>query len=137
LDTYNCLPANKNCAEKWLKDKQHLNNCACLEQKAKETYELFANSLKEKQEKLEKCACETSEKVRINNDDYTKCESCEETITAASKKRVIKNRNDPKFWGLNVAKKVLCGECLTNYQGKMPARKKYLFSEYQKRGYWK
>jgi len=97
LDTYNCLPVNAECARKWLKNKQHLNNCACLEQAAKETYELFANSLREMEEKLRKCACEASEKVRVNSDDYAWCESCEETISVASKKRVIKNRNDPKF----------------------------------------
>lgn len=46
LDNYQCLPV----AAKWLKDKQHLSNCSCLEEEAKELFELFANSLKEKQE---------------------------------------------------------------------------------------
>jgi hypothetical protein len=49
---------------------------------------------------------------------------------------VIKNRNDPKFWGLGVKERVLCLKCLANYQDQMPLRKKYLFNEYQKRGYW-
>src|SRR3954471_12641105 len=64
LENYGCLPVNKNCAEQWLKDSNHLNNCQCLERESKETYELFANSLQENKEKLEKCRCEISNKPR-------------------------------------------------------------------------
>jgi len=55
-----------------------------------------------------------SEKVRVGSDYYAWCESCDKTIEVASKKRVVKNRNDPKFWGLNIKEKVLCGNCLAN-----------------------
>jgi hypothetical protein len=58
-----------NCAKKWLKDRNHLNNCACLEREAKELYLLFANSLKRHQKKLKECQCETSEKVRVDYPD--------------------------------------------------------------------
>lgn len=88
---------NKNCADKWRLDQEHLSNCQCLEVEAKETYLLFANSLREKQEQLKECQCEESEKVRVDSDDYAWCEICGRTIMVASKKRVIKNRNDPKF----------------------------------------
>jgi len=136
LKNYQCLPINKNCAEQWLKDKQHLKNCDCLKQEVKEIHELFSNSLKETEEKLSKCACKTSPKVRISSDYYAWCEKCEVGIPVASKKRVIKNRNDPRFWGLEIKEKILCLKCLANYQEKMLPRKKYLFNEYQKRGYW-
>lgn len=136
LDNYGCLPVNAECARKWLKDKGHLKNCQCLEIEAKKTYELFASSLKEMEEKLRKCACESSEKVRVSSDYYAWCERCEVGIPAASKKRVIKNRNDPKFWGLNIREKVLCGDCLGELVEKMPANKKYTFRKYGKRGYW-
>lgn len=82
---------------KWLKDSQHLKNCACLELAAKEVYELFTNSLKTIENKLKKCSCKTSQKTRVDSDYSTECEKCEETTPAASKKRVIKNRHDPKF----------------------------------------
>ena len=134
-ENFSQLPVNKNCAEKWLKDRNHLNNCDCLEQEAKESYLLFANSLQKSKEKLKECQCETSEKVRVDSDYYAWCEKCGETIKVASKKRVIKNRNDPKFWGLEVKEKILCLKCLVNYQEKMLPRKKYLFNEYLKRGY--
>ena len=135
LERYNCLPANAECAKKWLKDKEHLKNCDCLEKESQELYLLFANSLKRHQQKLKECQCETSEKIRVDSDYYAWCEKCETSIPVASKKRVIKNRNDPKFWGLEIKEKVLCLKCLANYQEKMFPRKKYLFNEYLKRGY--
>jgi hypothetical protein len=64
------LPVNKNCADKWRKDKEHLDNCQCLEQENKETYLLFANSLRKIKEILAKCQCEISEKVRVGSDYY-------------------------------------------------------------------
>jgi hypothetical protein len=99
LERYHNLPIDAECARKWLKNKQHLpNNCACLEQKAQEIYLLFANSLKKNKEKLAKeCQCQVNPKVRVGGDDITWCESCQEVIPVAKKKRVIKNRNDPKF----------------------------------------
>ena len=115
LENYQCLPVNADCARKWLEDKQHLpNTCDCLEKEAKEIHELFASSLQEMEEELRKCACVRSEKVRVSSDDYAWCERCEVGISAASKKRVIKNRNDPRFWGLEVKERVLCGFCLGN-----------------------
>src|SRR6185503_7435887 len=65
LENFSQLPVNKNCAEKWLKDRNHLNNCQCLEQETQELYLLFANSLKESMEKLKECQCEGSKKVRV------------------------------------------------------------------------
>jgi len=68
-----------------------------LELEAKEMVELFTNSLKAIKKKISKCQCKTSPKTRVDSNYYTKCEKCEATISAASKKRVIKNRNDPRF----------------------------------------
>jgi len=136
LENFSQLPVNKNCADKWLKDRNHLNNCQCLEVETKESYLLFTNSLQKSKERLEKeCKCESGSKVRVSSDYYAWCERCGESILAARKKRVIKNRNDPKFWGLEVKEKILCLKCLANYQEKMFPRKKYLFNEYLKRGY--
>lgn len=138
LENYDCLPVNADCAREWLKDKGHLpNKCDCLEREAQETYELFANALREMEEKLKECQCVSSPKVRVSSDNFAWCERCEESIAVASKKRVIRNRNDPRFWGLEVEEKVLCGSCLGKLVEQMPLRKKYLFREYEKREYWK
>lgn len=136
------LPVNKTCADKWLKDKEHLEKCDCLEVEARESYLLFSNSLRELREKLKDCQCEESEKVRVDYLDsegsgWIYCEKCEAKIESVGHHGVIKNRNDPQFWGLEVKKRVLCGFCLGNLIEMMPRRKKYLFWEYGKRGYWK
>jgi hypothetical protein len=140
LEKYGCLPVNANCARKWVENKGHLKNCACLEQEAKEIYELFANSLRKMAEKIKECKCELSNKPRTpyyssDNYGYTYCEKCETRIAGAGKHGIIKNRNNPIFWGLNVKEKVLCLKCLGKFTDKMPLRKRYLFNEYQKRGY--
>jgi hypothetical protein len=134
LETYNCLPVNAECAKKWLKDKKHLDNCQCLELEAKGHYLLVNDNLKRSWEKLKDCQCETSPKVRVSNDNYAWCERCEVGIPAASKKRVIKNRNDPRFWGLNVKEKVLCGKCLEKSKEKMTPLRRAKFNEYRKLG---
>ena len=131
---------NASCADKWLKDRNHLNNCDCLEQEAKNLIDLFTGSLKEMEEKLKKCKCEVSNKPRTPHYDwanygYTYCEKCETTIKGAGKMGIIKNRNDPKFWGLSISEKVLCLNCLKKFQEKMSASKKYTFNKYLKRGY--
>jgi hypothetical protein len=131
---------NAECARKWLKDKEHLKDCDCLEIEAQSLVELFTGSLKEKQEKLKKCQCETNPKTRtpyydISNYGYTYCEKCEERITGAGKHGVIKNRNSSQFWGLNIPEKTLCLNCLGKFQKKMPISKKYTFNKYLKRGY--
>lgn len=127
------LPVDADCARKWLVDNNHLDNCNCLEKKAQELVELFANSLKKKQELLKNCSCKKSEKFRVGSDKYTWCEKCEKTISVASKKRVVKNRNDPRFWGLSIQEKVLCLSCLGEFQEKMPVSKQYTFNKYVKR----
>jgi hypothetical protein len=109
-----------------------LNNCQCLEKETQNLVDLFTGSLKECQEKLAKCSCKTSEKVRVDSDYYAWCEGCEESISVASKKRVIKNRNDPRFWGLEVEEKVLCGNCLENKRENIPPLRKAEFNRYRK-----
>jgi len=87
------------------------------------------------------CECLETEKPRVkyissDGSGWTECERCESIISSAGHHRIIKNRNDPRFWGLEVEEKVLCGKCLGKLVEQMPRRKKYLFKEYGKRGYW-
>ena len=118
--------------------------CSCYyhqeKEKAQEIYELFASSLKEIEEKLKECVCESSPKPRTpyydwKNYGYTYCEKCETTIKGAGKHGVIKNRNNPSFWGLEIKEKVLCLNCLQKFQEKMPISKQYTLNKYLKRGY--
>ncbi|CAG8851864.1 17892_t:CDS:2, partial [Gigaspora margarita] len=105
--TYNCLPIDANCAKKWLKDSNHLDNCQCLAENAQESYLLFTNSLKKDKKRLEK-----------------ECK-CEERIKGAGKTGKIKNR-------LEIKEKVLCGKCLEKNKEKMPPLRKAEFNRYRK-----
>jgi hypothetical protein len=86
---------------------------------------------------LKECKCETSEKVRVDYLDsvgsgWTYCEKCEARIESAGHHGVIKNRNSPNFWGLEVKEKVLCGNCLESKKEDMPSLKKSEFNRYRK-----
>ncbi len=135
LENYGCLPVNKKCADEWAKDKKHLSNCVCLEQEAQENYLLVNDNLKRCQEQLKECGCEVNPKVRVDSDNFAWCERCKVSISVASKKRVIKNRNDPRFWGVSSVYKILCLGCLGGFYGKMEERQRKKWREYRRRGY--
>lgn len=85
------------------------------------------------------CQCLESEKVRVkyfNSDGsgWTECERCERVIKSAGHHRVVKNRNDVRFWGLNIKERILCGECLERKKGDMPPLRKAEFNRYRKKG---
>lgn len=135
LENFSYLPVNEKCAREWLRNREHLKDCDCLEREVKELVELFGGSLEEMKERLKECKCKKSEKIRVDSDYSTECEKCDKNIAVASKKRVIKNRNDPRFWGLEVKEKVLCLSCLGKLTEKMPVSKRYRLNKYLKRGY--
>jgi hypothetical protein len=134
LEKFQCLPVNADCAREWAKDRNHLASCQCLEIEAEKHYSLVNENLKVSRTKFRECQCVKSKKVRVSGDYYAWCDICEEGIKAASKKRVVKNRNDPRFWGLEVSEKILCGDCLVRFRVKMPAKRRAKFTEYRKLG---
>jgi hypothetical protein len=88
------------------------------------------------------CQCLKTEKPRVkyissDGSGWISCEGakCERIISSAGHHRTIRNRNDPKFWGLETKEKVLCLGCLGNLVEKMEANKKYVFNKYRKRRY--
>lgn len=64
------------------------------------------------------------------------CFECFDLIREALRHGVIKNRHDARFWGLK-EKRALCGDCLKKRLGEMEPRKRALWTEYKKRGYWR
>lgn len=86
------------------------------------------------------CKCLGSEKPRVeyigsDGSGWTVCERCEKIISSAGHHRVVKNRNDVRFWGLESEWKVLCLECLRRFREEMPISKRYTLNKYLKRGY--
>lgn len=68
--------------------------------------------------------------------DLANCYLCGKELQAASKKSVIKNRNNPGFWGVRSEWKILCLKCMgKKYYRFMKAGKKKTFNKYLKRGY--
>jgi hypothetical protein len=133
------LPIDIHCAKQWRENKEHLpESCGCLERKAQELHQYFADCLERDKEKLEKeCRCEVNPKVRVLYVDsggkgWIYCQICETRIESAGHHGVIKNRNDPKFWGLEVKERVLCGKCLESKKKGMPPLRKAEFNRYRK-----
>jgi len=67
---------------------------------------------------------------------YSWCFECFTFIREALRHGIIKNRHDARFWGLK-EKKALCGYCLAKRLAEITPRKRHLWTEYQKRGYWR
>jgi hypothetical protein len=68
--------------------------------------------------------------------DKANCYLCSKELAGASKKGVIKNRNNPSFWGLNTEYKILCLGCVgERYLRELSKSKRRTFNKYLRRGY--
>jgi hypothetical protein len=79
-----------------------------------------------------------NEKPVKTNKSYSLCSCylCGKELKGAGHHGVIKNRNNPGFWGIGNAYKVLCLECIgKEFYGRMSSGKKKTFRKYLKRGY--
>jgi len=68
--------------------------------------------------------------------DWASCYLCGKELKSASKKGVIKNRNNPGFWGIGSVYKILCLRCIgREFYGRMVDWQRKKFREYIRRGY--
>ena len=68
--------------------------------------------------------------------DWANCYLCGKELKSASKKGVIKNRNNPNFWGVSSSYKILCLECLgRKFYQRMVGWQRKKWREYIRRGY--
>jgi hypothetical protein len=79
----------------------------------------------------------TEEPVKPNRPyDLTNCYLCFKELKGASKKSVVKNRNNPNFWGIGSVYKILCLECIgKEFYRRMSSGKRKTWRKYLKRGY--
>lgn len=86
--------------------------------------------VREKKEKSE-------EPIKTNIVCYlANCYLCGKELKGAGKHGIIKNRNDPKFWGIRSEFKIMCLECLgKKFYGRMIDWQKKKWREYKRRGY--
>ena len=68
--------------------------------------------------------------------DLANCYLCGKELKGASKKGVIKNRNNPNFWGISSSYKILCLKCMgKEFYNRFSSGKKKTWRKYLKRGY--
>lgn len=68
--------------------------------------------------------------------DSAGCYLCGKELAGASKKGVIKNRNNPGFWGVSSSYKILCLECIgKEFYRRMVGWQRKKWREYRRRGY--
>jgi hypothetical protein len=68
--------------------------------------------------------------------DKCACYLCGKELRGASKKGVVKNRNNPGFWGVESEFKILCLECIgRKFYEKLSKGKQKTWRKYVKRGY--
>ena len=88
------------------------------------------------------CQCLESEKPRViylnlDGSGWSWCERCEKIIDSAGHHRVVKNRNDPRFWGIESELKVLCLGCIgKEFYKEMEEWQRKKYREYVRRGYF-
>jgi hypothetical protein len=72
------------------------------------------------------------------NRDYDKCACycCGKELRGAGKKGVVKNRNNPSFWGIKSEWKILCLKCVgRKYLSQLSGSKRKTYQKYLRRGY--
>ena len=68
--------------------------------------------------------------------DWAGCYWCGKELKGASKKGVVKNRNNPQFWGVSSVYKILCLECIgKEFYKRLNSSKKKTWRKYLGRGY--
>ena len=68
--------------------------------------------------------------------DWVNCYLCGKELRGASKKGVVKNRNNPGFWGIGSSYKILCLECIgKKFYKRMVDWQRKKWREYIRRGY--
>ena len=79
----------------------------------------------------------TEELIKPNRPyDLTNCYLCFKELKGASKKGVIKNRNNLGFWGIGSVYKILCLECIgKEFYNRLNSSKKKTWRKYLGRGY--
>ena len=79
----------------------------------------------------------TEERVKPNKSyDWANCYLCFKKLRGAIKKGIIKNRNNPSFWGIGSSYKILCLKCIgKEFYNRLSSSKRKTWRKYLKRGY--
>lgn len=68
--------------------------------------------------------------------DWANCYLCSKELRGAGKTGLVKNRNNPSFWGVSTEYKILCLGCVgRKYLDQLSKSKRRTFNKYVRRGY--
>ena len=68
--------------------------------------------------------------------DLANCYLCFKELKGAGKHGVVKNRNNPAFWGIGSSYKILCLKCIgKEFYNRLKSSKKKTWRKYVRRGY--
>ena len=68
--------------------------------------------------------------------DWANCYLCGKELKGAGKHGVVKNRNNPAFWGIGSSYKILCLKCIgKEFYSRLKSSKKKTWRKYLRRGY--
>jgi len=77
------------------------------------------------------------QEIAVNQEYYrASCYLCSKELKGAGKHGVVKNRNNPNFWGIKSIYKILCLECLgKKFFNRMVDWQRKKWKEYKRREY--
>jgi hypothetical protein len=116
---------------KWYCGKHEKEHVLCKELCLKVSLNIIGCELVRKRTKR------TEEPVKPNCPYYlTNCYLCGKELRRAGKHGIIKNRNNPRFWGVSSSYKILCLKCIgKEFYNRLNSSKKKTWRKYLKRGY--
>ncbi len=116
---------------KWYCNKHEREHILCLELCLPVTRNVISCELVRKRTKR------TEEPPKPNRPyDLCACYLCGKELKGAGKHGVVKNRNNPGFWGVSSSYKILCLECTgRKFYNRLSSGKKKTWRKYLKRGY--
>lgn len=118
---------------KWYCEKEEKEHVLCWEF----CYKVCLNVLGCELKQIRKKRTEREQTVAVNQKYYkSSCYLCQKELKGAGKHGIIKNRNDPKFWGIGSSYKIMCLVCIgKRFYNRLSAGKRKTFKKYLKRGY--
>ena len=116
---------------KWFCGKHEREHVLCPELCLKVALNILGCELVRKRTK------KPEEKPKPNRPYYlTNCYLCFKELKGAGKHGVVKNRNNPGFWGIGSSYKILCLECVgRKFYDRLKSSKKKTWRKYLGRGY--